>query len=121
MLAALDAPPFLVNIGGDLRVSGQRCGALPWWVAMESVDEVGTAAAFMEIAGGGITTSGDARRSIVANGRRYSHILDLRTGWAVLDPPTCLEAAILSTLSMLHGRRAEAFLRREKIQGLWIR
>ena len=129
VLAALDAPPFLVNLGGDLRVSGMRHGAVPWRVALESIDEIGTAAGFMEISGGGITTSGDARRSIVANGKRYSHILDPRTGWPVLDPPrsvtvaapTCLEAGILSTLSMLHGRGAETFLKREKIQGWWIR
>ena len=121
--------PVLVNFGGDLRVSGPRAGGGRWRVAIESVDRFGDADAFLELSQGALTTSGDSRRRLEKDGVRYSHILNPRTGWPVKDPPrsvtvaaaTCLEAGLLSTLAMLHGRRAEAFLAREKIQAWWVR
>ena len=119
--AATDAPT-LVNFGGDLRVSGPRRDGQPWRVAIEAVDVAETTSAMIEISGGAITTSGDARRYLLKDGVRYSHILDPRTGWPVVDPPrsvtvaaaSCMEAGIMSTLLMLHGQEAEAFADAEK-------
>jgi len=118
--------PVLVNFGGDLRVSGPRSGGRRWRVVIDSVD-ASAAAAWLEISGGAITTSGDARRFLLKDGVRYGHILDPRTGWPVRSAPrsvtvaaeTCLAAGMMSTLAMLHGRGAEAFLRREKAQA-WV-
>jgi thiamine biosynthesis lipoprotein len=119
--------PTLVNFGGDLRVTGPRADGRRWTVAIESVDAPSAAEAYLEIDAGALTTSGDARRFLLKNGVRYSHILDPRTGWPVKDPPrsvtvaaaTCLEAGILSTLAMLHGRGAERFLKREAVKA-WV-
>jgi thiamine biosynthesis lipoprotein len=49
---------------------------------------------------------------------RYSHILDVRTGWPVPNVPrsvsvagsSCVEAGMLATFAMLHGSGAESFL-----------
>jgi thiamine biosynthesis lipoprotein len=127
-LFAQSRVPILVNFGGDLRVSGPKANGERWPVVIESVDQ-DALQAFLEIASGALTTSGDARRSLVKDGVRYGHILDPRTGWPVVDPPrsvtvaadTCLEAGMMSTLAMLHGKRAEAFLRDEGLQAWWIR
>ena len=121
-IAAATEAPTLVNFGGDLRVSGPRRDGQPWRVAIEAVDGAETTSATIEISGGAITTSGDARRYLLKDGVRYSHILDPRTGWPVVDPPrsvtvaaaSCMEAGIMSTLLMLHGREAEAFADAEK-------
>lgn len=118
--------PVMVNFGGDLRVSGPRTGNRRWRVAIESVDG-GASSARLEIASGALTTSGDARRYLLKDGVRYSHILDPRKGWPVNNPPrsvtvaapTCMEAGILSTFAMLQGRKAEVFLRREGVQS-WV-
>jgi thiamine biosynthesis lipoprotein len=118
--------PVMVNFGGDLRVSGPRTGNRRWRVAIESVDG-GASSARLEISCGALTTSGDARRYLLKDGVRYSHILDPRKGWPVRNPPhsvtvaapTCMEAGILSTFAMLQGRKAEAFLRREGVQS-WV-
>lgn len=120
--------PVLVNFGGDLRVTGPLTDQTPWMVAIESADGEGIASA-VQITGGALTTSGDARRFLVRDGIRYSHILDPRSGWPVMcaprsvtvAAPTCMEAGVLSTLAMLHGERAEAFLSREGIQSWVIR
>lgn len=121
--------PVLVNFGGDLHVSGPRAGSERWRVAIESVEQRGASEALLELAEGALTTSGDARRYLLKDGVRYSHILDPRTGCPVEDPPrsvtvaaaTCMEAGILSTLAMLQGRHAEPFLAREGLQAWWIR
>ncbi len=121
--------PMLVNFGGDLRVSGPRSGGIPWNVAIESVEKSGGMAGMLELREGALATSGDARRFLLRDGVRYSHILNPRTGWPVKDAPrsvtiaaySCVEAGITATLAMLKGRRAEAFLKREGIRAWCIR
>lgn len=121
--------PILVNFGGDLAVSGPRGGGRRWAVAIESVDRSGEAAAMLEIAAGALATSGDARRFLLRNGVRYSHILDPRKGRPVMGAPrsvtvaaqTCLEAGMVATLAMLQGRKAEKFLKRERAKAWCIR
>ena len=128
-LIELKAPPFLINFGGDLRVSGPRTDRSSWRVAIEAAHEPGRSEGLVELRRGALTTSGDARRFLVKDGKRYSHILDPRTGRPVVNPPrsvtvaadTCLEAGLLSTLAMLQGERAEYFLDHENLTAWWIR
>jgi thiamine biosynthesis lipoprotein len=121
--------PVLINFGGDLRVSGPHADGSRWRVAIESTDQLGTPAGMLEIAEGALATSGDARRFLVKNGVRYGHILNPLSGRPVTNAPrsvtvaaaTCIEAGMLATLAVLHGRLAEKFLEREKIQAWFIR
>ena len=121
--------PALVNFGGDLRVTGPRRNHQRWLVAIEAADGAGITSSRLELSNGALTTSGDARRYLMKNGIRYSHILDPRTGWPVkqaphsvtVAAPTCLQAGVMSTLAMLKGKKAESFLRREGVQSWVIR
>jgi thiamine biosynthesis lipoprotein len=74
----------LVEIGGELRGSGIKPDYSPWWVAIddscEEADETVVALHHLSIA-----TSGDARRFIMRQGRRYSHTLDPRTGYPIAE------------------------------------
>ena len=117
--------PFLVNFGGDLYASGERPGGRPWGVGIDDPSRTGEAVLYrVELRGGGLATSGDARRFILHEGRRLGHILDPRTGWPVEDAPqaitviasTCLEAGTLSTLAYLQGRGAKDFLEAQGVQ-----
>lgn len=117
--------PFLVNFGGDLFASGPRRGGRPWIVGVDDPEHTGRAALYRaDLMGGGLATTGDARRFVIRNGKRLGHILDPRTGWPVEDPPasvtvlarSCLEAGTLSTLAYLHGAGAEAFLREQGVE-----
>lgn len=80
--------PLLVNFGGDLAAP-YREGEAPWVIDIENpLNSPSTATPPQALlAGGGLATSGDSRRFIDKNGRRYSHILDPRSGWPVADPP----------------------------------
>ena len=121
--------PALVNFGGDLRVTGPRLDDHCWLVAIEATDGTGITSSRLELLNGALTTSGDARRFLLKNGVRYSHILDPRKGWPVkhtphsvtVAAPTCLQAGVISTLAMLKGKKAESFLRREGVQSWVIR
>ena len=109
----------LVNFGGDLAVTRPPRGREAWRVGIEAVsaDPAG-AGTVLEIRAGALATSGDARRFLLKDGRRYGHILDPRNGWPVEGAPrsvtvaadTCTQAGMLSTLAMLQGNNAEAFL-----------
>jgi thiamine biosynthesis lipoprotein len=130
LLQAETRASFLVNFGGDLFVSGPRRNGHGWRIGLDDPDASGArSAGAMEVRRGGVATSGDARRCIVKNGVRYSHILDPRTGWPVPDAPrsvtvlagTCLEAGMLATFAMLFGAQAETFLGAQGVQHHIIR
>ena len=109
----------LVNLGGDLAVSCQPSDGKPWSVGIEAIANAqALPTSLLNLQVGALATSGDARRYILKDGVRYSHILDSRSGWPVAEAPrsvtvaadTCTQAGMLSTLAMLEGPSAEAFL-----------
>lgn len=113
------APNCLVNFGGDLRALGPSLGGRPWTVGIEALSaDAAAAAKRIELVHGALATSGDARRYVLKNGKRYGHVLDPTTGWPVEGAPrsvtvaaaTCTQAGMLATFALLRGRDAEAFL-----------
>jgi thiamine biosynthesis lipoprotein len=123
------AAPVLVNLGGDLRVSGPRRDGTPWRVAIEDVDRAGTPAGLLELLHGALATSGDTHRHVLNQCVRYGHVLDPQTGWPVIDAPrsvtvhadTCSEAGLLAKLALLRGTGAEEFLILEKVRAWCVR
>jgi FAD:protein FMN transferase len=126
---AITQLPTLVNFGGDLCVSGPRRDGSRWKVAIESVEHAGTLEAMLELSHGALATSGDARRFLLKDGIRYSHILNPMTGRPVMRAPrsvtvaaaTCIEAGMTATMAILQGRQAERFLKREAVRAWCIR
>ncbi len=127
MLARSASGPGLVNFGGDLAVTGPPGRRDAWIVAVEGRTE-DAADHVIRLRHGALATSGDARRFLQKDGVRYSHILDPTTGWPVTAAPasvtvaadTCTQAGMLSTLAMLRGAGAEAFLEDEGVL-FWCR
>ena len=110
---------FLVNFGGDLTVVREPRRRKAWKVGIESANTKSRdAGKLLSLQIGALATSGDARRYLLHEQIRYSHILDPLTGWPVPDAPhsvtvaadTCTQAGMLSTLAMLKGAQAETFL-----------
>lgn len=118
--------PFLINFGGDLRVSGPRANNKAWRTGIENPD-ASQPTAVIEIKQGAITTSGTTMQHFTYQGVRYGHILNPKTGWPVENPPvsitvaagTCIEAGLLSTLAMLHGENARTFLEEQGVT-FWL-
>jgi thiamine biosynthesis lipoprotein len=128
LIAAQTRSAFLVNFGGDLFAGAPRRGNRFWSVGVDDPTRTGQGAVYrIELARGGLATSGDARRFVLQNGRRLGHILNPQTGWPVEDAPhsvtvlghSCMEAGTLSTLAYLHGPGARSFLEEQGVQ-FWI-
>ncbi len=119
------AIPMLLNFGGDLICNGPRLNGQPWQVGIESVG--GGGAGVVSLRQGALATSGDARRFLLKDGIRYSHILNPKTGQSICNAPrsvtvaaaSCIEAGLMSTLAMLQGGDAKAFLKEQEIPH-WI-
>ncbi|MCC6207529.1 MAG: FAD:protein FMN transferase [Gammaproteobacteria bacterium] len=124
---ARGATGFILNFGGDLFVDGPRRDGTLWNVGVEGPRATGPSVlAQLKVRQGGIATSGDARRYLQRDGRRYGHILDPRTGWPVegapgavtVVGPTCMEAGMLATFAILHGPEARVFLEAQGVHFL---
>ena len=119
--------PTMINFGGDLAVTGPPKTRDTWKVGIEG-ESLDAPDQLIDLRQGALATSGDARRFLLRDGVRYSHILDPRSGRPVADAPasitvaadTCTQAGMLSTLAILKGKCAEDFLEE---QGLpyWCR
>lgn len=72
---------FMIEIGGEVRAGGQKADGTPWRIGIERPDPdrpgIHRVVALRDRA---LATSGDYRNYFEENGRRYSHILDPRTG-----------------------------------------
>lgn len=115
--------PLLINFGGDLAVSGPRANNVAWTIGVEHPSLLHHKSMIVNISHGAIATSGDANRFLLKNGKRYSHILNVQTGWPVENPPKsvtvaapkCIQAGLLSTLALLQGQDAGNFLTSQEI------
>jgi len=99
----------MVDIGQDLRVSGQPPGKDAWYIGLEEPDQPGHCWTAVRLTDQAVATSGDYFRSFTLDGRRYGHILDPRSGRPVdnrcqsvsVIAPNCVIAGILSTAAFI--------------------
>ncbi|MCK4708561.1 MAG: FAD:protein FMN transferase, partial [Gammaproteobacteria bacterium] len=100
----------LVNFGGDLVATGPRKNQQPWTIGVDDPAHTGEQTiGGIKLSKGAFATSGDARRYLLKDNIRYSHILNPKTGWPVINAPrsvsvianTCIEAGMLATFALL--------------------
>jgi thiamine biosynthesis lipoprotein len=103
----------MVDIGQDIRVVGHGPDKDAWYIGLEEPDQPGKCWSCVRLTDQAVATSGDYFRSFTHEGRRYGHILDVRTGEPVSNgcqavtvvAPTCVKAGILSTAAFILGPR----------------
>ena len=107
----------VVDLGGDLAVAGPHPDGAPWRVGIRDASDVRRSALRVPVYAGGVATSGDYERFLVVDGVRYGHVLDAKTGWPVSGLASvtvlasrCLIAGSASTIALLHGPDASAWL-----------
>ncbi|WP_268408614.1 FAD:protein FMN transferase [Alteromonas sp. a30] len=121
---------YLVEIGGEIRVKGTKAHAEPWRVAIEKpISTVQTVQRILQPGNNGVATSGDYRNFFERDGKRYSHIIDPKTGQPInhrlvsvtVLHPSCMIADGLSTSFMVLGHeKAMALANKENIPALFI-
>ena len=79
---------WFVEIGGEVTVKGYNPEGVPWRIGIQApdIDPLSDRLqGILHISNGAVATSGDYRNYIEVNESIYSHILDPRTGYAVLS------------------------------------
>jgi thiamine biosynthesis lipoprotein len=102
---------IMVDIGQDLRVSGHPPDKDGWYIGLEEPDEPDRCWTALRLTDQAVATSGDYFRRFEHGGRRYGHILDLRSGQPVdngcqaasVIAPSCVLAGVLSTAAFIVG------------------
>ncbi|MDH3583014.1 MAG: FAD:protein FMN transferase [Phycisphaerae bacterium] len=80
-LGAMDIEHYLVEIGGEIKAGGRSERERPWRVGVESPSRSAPSiGAVVALDGNALATSGDYRNTVRAEGRRYCHIIDPRSG-----------------------------------------
>jgi len=105
----------LINVGGDLRVFGGTDDS-PFRIGIQHPERDTELAGRLRVMAGAVATSGDYQQFSVIGGRRYSHILDPRTGtpvsWSpsvtVLAPDAMTADALATGLSVLGAEKGVA-------------
>jgi thiamine biosynthesis lipoprotein len=75
---------YLVEIGGEMRVSGNKVSDQPWRIAVEKpVSTERAVQKVISIGDNAIATSGDYRIYYEEHGVRYSHLINPHTGYPI--------------------------------------
>jgi thiamine biosynthesis lipoprotein len=74
----------LVAAGGDIVVSEAPPGAEGWKIALEAPLKDQSAPTSLLLKNAAVSTSGDANQFVTIDGKRYSHIVDPKTGMGLV-------------------------------------
>lgn len=77
----------LIEAGGDFYCLGTKPNKKLWKIAIQHPRKRNKAFAVLEVRDCAIATSGDYENYVIIEGRRYSHIIDPRTGYPRSDTP----------------------------------
>ncbi|MBR9726440.1 FAD:protein FMN transferase [Shewanella intestini] len=100
---------YLVEVGGEISVKGNKPDNQPWRVAIEKPDSAGQSIQqVIEPGTMSMATSGDYRNYFEEDGERFSHIIDPRTGYPIKH--TLASATVLHKSSMTADGYATAMM-----------
>ncbi len=114
---------FLIDGGGDIYVGNPPPDQLGWQIHIQVENATGQLTQkILTLRNTAIASSGDTYRYLEWEGKRYSHIIDPRTGYGVIDKKiinvqasSCMKAdAIASTLSVLNKAETSSFIKKMK-------
>jgi FAD:protein FMN transferase len=124
---------LLVEIGGEVRTYGSRNGK-PWRIGIAAPNELHDAdqqnVSVINIRDMACATSGDYRQYYEINGKRYSHLIDPKTGYPInheltsvtVTAESCMLADALATAVIVMGKKKgmELIESMENVEALFI-
>ncbi|WP_372761841.1 FAD:protein FMN transferase [Pseudoalteromonas sp.] len=122
-----DITNYMVEIGGELRISGKKPNNQDWKIAIEQPDAPpGERKVHLVIAPGtnGIATSGDYRIFYEMDGETYSHLIDPTTGMpsrhdlvsvTVLHPSAMTADGLATALTVMGMEKAQAYAQKHDL------
>ena len=102
---------FIINFGQDIYAHGRPPNKPAWHIGLEDPFNPGQCWTGLAISNNSVASSGDYLRFSIIDGKRYSHIINLQTGYPVNNKcrsssvvaKSCTMAGILSTVSFVKG------------------
>ena len=83
---------YLIDIGGEIRVSGHNGSGKPWHIAIDDPrHEEQVPYSAVQLSGGAVATSGGYRHFRIVDGQRHSTSIDPRSGY----PASLATAAVI--------------------------
>ena len=117
----------LVDLGGDIKIIGPHADGRPWSVGLRHPRKPHALLASVNVYAGAVASSGDYERCIDVKGRRYSHVLNPKTGWPVegfvgvtVLAEQCVIAGSACTIAMLMEQRGKSWLADLGLQHIWM-
>ena len=108
----------LINLGGDIRIVGPQPDGRPWPIGIVHPQKTDAAIATVPLTDGAVTTSGGYERFLEIDGKRFSHLIDPRTGWPVEG---LLSVSVAAPQAVVAGSIATIALLQEPAAGLdWL-
>jgi len=116
----------MVDVGGDIRCFGSPAGKEKWLIGLQdpatakNAMDLSRLLLVLELTSAAVATSGDYRRFVLIDGKRYSHILDTATGRTSKDlasvtviAKSAIDADALATaVSVMGPEKGLAFVER---------
>jgi thiamine biosynthesis lipoprotein len=81
LLIAKGVVSGIINASGDMNTWGRQVNGDEWKVAITNPLDKNKAFALLPITNGAVVTSGNYEKQVLFNGKRYTHIIDPRTGY----------------------------------------
>ncbi|MEL0455877.1 FAD:protein FMN transferase [Flavobacteriaceae bacterium SZ-1-7] len=81
LLMAKGVPAGIINASGDMNTWGKQPNGSEWKVAITNPLNKNKVFALLPITNGAVVTSGNYEKYVEFNGKRFTHIIDPRTGY----------------------------------------
>jgi thiamine biosynthesis lipoprotein len=117
---------YLVEIGGELRASGKRLDGKTWNVGIDRpVEGERSLIREVEVNNESLATSGNYRKAVIRDGKRYSHTIDPISGYpvthnllsATVVTKDCASADAYATVCMVLGtEKALVFAKKKNLE-----
>jgi thiamine biosynthesis lipoprotein len=122
-IRALGIRDAMIDMSGDVRVTGRQAGR-PWRIGIRHPRNPEADLDTLTVTEAGVATSGDYGRFFVKDGKRYSHIIDPRTGYpadvcqsvTVVAPVLAFADALATALCVMGPGPGMALV--EKLEGV---
>jgi FAD:protein FMN transferase len=120
-------PRALVAAGGDIAVGTAPPDAPGWKIGIAPLKDPGAPPTrYLLLANAGVSTAGDAEQFVEIDGKRYSHIIDPKTGVGLLGrrsvtvvaPNTTSSDALDTALAVMGRQRGLEFAERQGLAAL---
>ncbi len=121
---------YLVDIGGEMRISGKKSEDKDWLIAIEKpVTNQRAAQVIISIGDNAIATSGDYRNYFEKDGIRYSHLIDPSTAKpiqhnlaavSVIHKSSMMADGLATALIVMGKEKGLAFAESENIPALFV-